>query len=90
MKVRQHGVRNSTEAAAEVCVYRRAIAADGDSLRICVAESIELRFQRREFDASGRGEIERIEEQEKMLLPCELLKGDVATKLIAKREGWGF
>ena len=71
-------------------MYRRAIDTDGKSLSICVLESIELRFQRRQFKASSGSEVEGIEEQEQMFSASKLLESDLAAKLVAKGKGWGF
>ena len=57
MKVGEHRIRDAAQAAAEGCVYRGTIDADGQGLRVSIGETFELRFQRRQFLTSSAGEV---------------------------------
>ncbi len=86
MEVGEQWERYSPERLRPVCVAVNAVDADSKGLSVCGQESTLQRFQRWHLAASGRGEIERIEEQQNVASASELVQVDTSTEVVDELE----
>jgi len=75
---------DATEAVGPVGVTVDAVDADPDDLGVSGFETILQRIQRWNFEASGRCEVEGVEEKEKMLLADEVGRRNRAAEVIGQ------
>ena len=81
---------DASEAIGPVGVTVDAVDADPHDLGVSGFETILQRIQRWHFEASGRCEVERVEEQEKMTLADEVGRRNRAAEVIGQSELGSF
>jgi len=84
MEIGEQRKTDASETVGPVGVTVHAVDADPHDLGVSGFEAILQRIQRRHFDASGRREVEGVEEQEKMSLANEIGRRNRAAEMIGQ------